>query len=165
MTDHVITGQTVHCQVSKGGGGTTVKIWDKLHGQVALNNTVGIWERLANATNYISMKRYLARMQDALGKSSWEKNGNSLVFYQRGGTPPPLAGLVHFRFFPFPFFSIFFYRCEMIFTVWNTTCMIWDFIGYDLWRQYIYTNRKIPKEVSLKSLTILANEDIKGGGS
>ena len=26
MTDHVITGQTVHCQVSKGGGGTTVKI-------------------------------------------------------------------------------------------------------------------------------------------
>ena len=38
MTDHVITGQAVHCQVCQGGGGTTVKIGDKLYGQVLLNN-------------------------------------------------------------------------------------------------------------------------------
>ena len=28
--------------------------------------------------------------ESELGKSSREKTGNSLVFYQRGGTPPPL---------------------------------------------------------------------------
>ena len=38
MTDHVITGQAVHCQVCQGGGGTTVKKADKLYGQVALKN-------------------------------------------------------------------------------------------------------------------------------
>ena len=38
MTDHVITGQAVHCKVCQGGRGTTVKIGDKLYGQVFLNN-------------------------------------------------------------------------------------------------------------------------------
>ena len=38
MTDHVITGQAVHCQVCQGRFGTTVKIGDKLHGQVTLNS-------------------------------------------------------------------------------------------------------------------------------
>ena len=37
MTDHVITGQAVHCQVCQGGWWATVKIGDKLYGQVALN--------------------------------------------------------------------------------------------------------------------------------
>ena len=69
-----------------------------------------------------------------------EKNGNSLFFYQRGGTPPPPSEVWYISiFFPFCF-----YRFKMIFRVWNTFCMIWDFIFCDLWRQYI--NK--PKEPS-----------------
>ena len=55
---------------------------------------------------YMSMIQLaIQTLSEVLGKPSREKNGNSLVFYQRGGTSPPthLA-----RFGTFPFFFYFF---------------------------------------------------------
>ena len=40
-------------------------------------------------------------LDSGLGKPSREKNGNSLVLYLRGGTPPPFSEVwYNFRFFP-----------------------------------------------------------------
>ena len=75
----------------------------------------------------------LKKSKEALGKPSKKKTGNSLVFYQRGGTPPPPLA----RFGQFPVFSReIFYCFKMLLRVWNTFCMIWVMIFCDLWRKY-----------------------------
>ena len=99
-----------------------------------------------------------------LGKSSREKTGNSLFFYQRGGTPPPFSG---FGTFPVFSISVFFH---FFLSLWNDIYgmkhNLYDMGLYWLWFMktiYIY-KPKDPKGSKSEKSNNISKWGHKGGG-